>query len=175
MTETNAFSGLTLKLAMFEKPIPYAFQGPSQCELDTIFSRGHVGPVKTETIVSICARSRIMETPRKQDDPTLVTMKAARYDPKEYGNLIIDIPSLNRKYVIVIEKEQIEKFDEFFTELIGKPDVTLEVTTSTALLDALQRTTEHYYKSTMAWPLASLKLSWAAIDTPPQEGAPVTE
>ncbi len=161
----SIFEGMKLTIPVRTEKLPWRRQLTSQALLDGVAANS-IGQ-RNEFYISLCARSSFIDRSLIRDEPTSVRLASSRYAPDQYANLIVNIPSLERFYVLVIDKESIASIDALFAEHRGDDDVYLEINTITTLLDHDGRSTRHSYKSSIDWPLSKVLLRWVEIEPPP--------
>lgn len=166
MTEQNAIFGMALALGVAQVKIPFHAQGPMQSELHTVHAR-RVG--KTGVCIALAASAYVTEFWADPPDPNSVRTRTTRYDEQECANLIIEVPSIRRKYVLVVLQSAMQELDALLASHRDDDRVTLEITTKCVLLDADREPTQHYYASTLCWPIRSLKFDWCEIQVPQEQ------
>ncbi len=166
MTEESNVLGLSVALGVAQVAVPFHAQGPMQSELQTVHAR-RVG--KTGVCISLTAVAYVSEILQDPSNLNSMRTRTIRHDEKENANLIIEVSSIRRKYVLVVAQSAIEELDALLASHRGNERVTLEITTKCVLLDADREPTQHYYASTLCWPIRSLKFDWCEIQVPQEQ------
>ncbi len=163
MTAQTTIFDMALALGVAEVKIPFNAQGPMQSELHTVHAR-RVG--NTGVCIALTASAYVTEIWSDPSDLNSVRTRTTRHDEQENANLIIDVPSIRRKYVLVVAQSAVQELDALIASHRDDDRVTLEITTKCFLLDEDRQPTQHQYASTLSWPIRSLKFEWCEIPTP---------